>query len=152
MAITPNTTFTAGDVLTADEMNRLPWGIVAYAEKTASQTGITTAADVTSLTATWTAISSRYYRTTIYCAELFQNTSNSQGRFFVTDLSRVQKQVGFNFMLATQIGSIAISVIETGLSGSITRKLRASTDAGSLTINASATSPAYIVVEDLGQA
>jgi len=152
VAITPNTTFTAGNVLTAAQMNRLPWGIVAYAEKTDNQTGITTAADVTSITATWTAVSSRYYRTTIYCDDLLQNTSNSQSRFLITDSSNVQKQKGFYFMLATEINSISISVIETGLSGSITRKLRASTDAGSLTINASATSPSYIVVEDLGQA
>ena len=75
MAITPNTTFTAGNILTAAQMNRLPWGIMGYAQATASQSGITTETNVTGLSVTFTADSTRYYKTTIYTFSALQNTA-----------------------------------------------------------------------------
>lgn len=62
MAINPNTTFSSGAVLTADQMNRLPWGIVATASASSTdQTGITAVADVTGCSVTFTAVANRYY-------------------------------------------------------------------------------------------
>ena len=56
-----NTTFTTGQVLTATQQNNLPFGLVASATATASQTGISTEVDLTSLTVTFTAVTGRTY-------------------------------------------------------------------------------------------
>ena len=152
MAITPNTTFTAGNILTAAQMNRLPWGIMGYAQATANQAGITTAVDLTGISVTFTAASTRYYRTTFYTFSVVQATSNSFPEIRITDGSNVQKQSGVFLLNAGAQAPYSISVVETGLSGSITRKARATVPAGSMTVAASSTSPMFIVVEDIGQA
>jgi hypothetical protein len=152
VAITPNTTFTAGNILTAAQMNRLPWGIMGYAQATANQTGITTETNVTGLSVTFTADSTRYYKTTIYTFSALQNTAAGYAEFKITDGSNVQKQSGVIYQGAGVQSPLCVSVVETGLSGSVTRKARALTNAGTLTLAASATSPMFIVVEDIGQA
>jgi hypothetical protein len=152
MAITPNTTFTSGAILTAAQMNRLPWGIMGYAQATANQTGITTATNVTGLSVAFTAISSRYYKTTIYTFSAQQNTLAGYAEFIIADGSNVQKQTGVIYQLAGEQAPLSVSIVETGLSGSVTRKARAATNAGSLLLAAGAASPMFIVVEDIGQA
>lgn len=152
MAITPNTTFSPGDVLTAAQMNRLPWGIMATASKTSNQTGISTVTDITSLSVTFTAVSTRYYRTTIYSL-VRQNTGAGTSVIQITDGSNVQKTEG-DFYLAAPgtFGTLCVQCIETGLSGSTTRKGRATTASNTMDVIASSTFPAFILVEDLGQA
>ena len=152
MAITPNTTFTAGNVLTAAQMNRLPWGIMGYASATANQSGITTETNVTGLSVTFTANSTRYYKTTVYTFSAQQNTTAGYAEIRITDGSNVQKSSGVIYQLAGVQAPMCVSVVETGLSGSTTRKARALTNAGTLLLAASATSPMFIVVEDIGQA
>ena len=152
MAITPNTTFTAGNVLTAAQMNRLPWGIIATASKTSNQTGITTVTDITSLTVTFTAVSTRYYRTTIWSL-VKQNAAAGASVIQITDGSNVQKTEGdFYIAAAGQFGTLCVQCVETGLTGSTTRKGRAVTATGNMDVVASSTFPAFILVEDLGQA
>lgn len=155
MAIVPNTTFSSGAVLTADQMNRLPWGIMGYGQATTNQTGISTTADVTSLTTTFTANSTRYYRTTVYISNLVQVTSNGYVTLFITDSSNSQKQSGTMFkVVANGNGEAPMTVVlvETGISGSTTRKARLTTSAGTVETRAAANQPAFIVVEDIGQA
>ena len=152
MAITPNTTFTAGNILTAAQMNRLPWGIIGYAQATANQTGITTETNVTGLSVTFTADSTRYYKTTIYTFSALQNTAAGYAEFRITDGSNVQKQNGVIYQAAGVQAPMCVSVVETGLSGSVTRKARALTGAGTLLLAASSTAPMFIVIEDIGQA
>jgi hypothetical protein len=152
VAITPNTTFTAGNVLTAAQMNRLPWGIMGQASATANQTGITTATDVTGLSVTFTANSTRYYRTTVYVYSSVQNTAAGFPEVRITDGSNVQKQTCVFQLGAGGQAPFHFSVVETGLSGSTTRKARATTTAGTLLLAATSTGPMFIVVEDIGQA
>lgn len=153
MAITPNTTFSSGAVLTADQMNRLPWGVVAFAQKTADQTGITAQADVTSLSVTWTADSTRYYKISVYMAPIRQKTAGGIVVPVITDGSnntRVQANVT---LAADDFACVAIAEIVTGLSGSITRKARIGTTAGTVEVlAATAAQGNYIVVEDIGKA
>jgi len=153
VAITPNTTFTAGNVLTAAQMNRLPWGIAAFAQKTTDQTGISAEADVTSLSVTWTAISTRYYKISVYLAPIRQITSAAIVVPKITDGSnnaRVQANVSLGI---DEFTSLAIAEVVTGLSGSITRKARIGTTAGTVSVLAGTAGQGnYIVVEDLGQA
>lgn len=154
MAITPNTTFVSGNVLTAAQMNRLPWGIVAYGDKTTDQTGIGVGpTDVTGLSVTWTANSSRYYRVTVYLAPIRQRTAAGIVVPVIADGSNVTKTQANISLGIDAFTSIAIADIETGLSGSVTRKLRIGTTAGTVDVlSATATEGNYIIVEDLGEA
>lgn len=152
MAITPNTTFTAGDVLTADEMNRLPWGIVARSQRTSNQAGIgTTTTDLTDLSVTFTAISTRIYRTTIY-AIVQQDTTGGLIFIRLADGSNTQKQQWMMNSSAWAYYTACLQLTETGLSGSTTRKARGDTQTSTFSIQAAAAYPAFIIVEDLGQA
>ena len=65
MAINPNTDFTAGAILTADQQNRFPRGIVAYAQSTSASSAITVET-VTLTSSSFTAVANRYYKITYF--------------------------------------------------------------------------------------
>jgi len=70
-----NTTFTAGAVLTAQQMNNLPWGIVSQTENTSSNTTISAvAAQITS--PSFTAVAGRQYLVTYFEPELSANAAS----------------------------------------------------------------------------
>ena len=140
-----------GDVLTATNFNLLPRGIVGVATKTAAQTGISSTVDITSLTLTWTATSTRYYRTTVFCIAQ-QNTSAGNAQIILTDGSGNTKSKSLYLQAAADYWTSTVVAVETGLSGSVTRKVQANTSAGTMSIYADATYPALILVEDIGAA
>jgi len=142
----------AGAILTAAEYNKLPRGVVFYNKITANQTSISTIVDLTNFSATWTATTTRLYRTSLYVPEVKQETSSGTGVFRITDSSNNNIVFSDQTIAANGFYTILAQTIETGLSGSITRKGRASTDAGTLSLLMSATSPGFILVEDLGAA
>lgn len=147
-------------VATGDTLSSTNWnnavvaaggGFVAYAQKTADQTGITAAADITSLSVTWTATAGRYYRITLHLAPIRQNTSGGIAVPTISDGSAVTKTQGNVSLAAGEFASICLVDIETGLSGSITRKARISTTAGTIDVlAATAVQGNYLIVEDLG--
>jgi hypothetical protein len=60
-----NTTFTTGAVLTAAQMNNLPWGIVSQTQSTTSSANVSV--ETLRLTsASFTAVANRYYRITYF--------------------------------------------------------------------------------------
>lgn len=152
--------YVAGDTLSAANMNLLPGGMEAggYAQVTSAQTGITTIVDVTSLTVTWTAVSARRYRTSFFVDVLPATVADTNWgiEVSITDGSNTVKASATSAVTTTQVRTLVGSVVETSLSGSTTRKLRtqsvnnSSSDAYS--INAAATQPCYILVEDVGPA
>lgn len=152
-AVTPAAFPTSGTILTAAEYNKLPRGVVYYNLVTANQSTISTTVDITSMTAaTWTATSTRTYRTTVYIPQILQNTSTGIIVGRITDSSNVDKQQ-WNWQLAAgEYGAVNMQVIETGLTGSVTRKARISTNAGTLNLVQSSTAPGFIMVEDVGAA
>ena len=152
MAITPNTTFTAGNVLTAAQMNRLPWGVMGYAQAVTNQTGITAVTNITNASVTFTADSTRYYRTTLFLGYAEQQTANAYLSAFITDGSNVIKSTSTMYQTPSAGDHLIVVAVETGLSGSTIRKGRAQTSAGTLTLAASSTQPLFIVVEDIGEA
>ena len=64
MAISPNDDFTAGQILTAQECNQFPRGVMALATSTTSYTLTTSEVIATGMTVTFTAVANRYYRIT----------------------------------------------------------------------------------------
>lgn len=152
--------FVAGDILGAADLNALPGGVRGYASVTADQTSITSETDLTSLTATWTAVASRLYKVSFHC--IMVNTDT----FTATEVIRVKVTDGSNAMkfetvmagvegesgaTGGQMTFIGVGY-ETGLSGSVTRKLRAVTTTSGCRLEASSTSPAFFVIEDIGPA
>lgn len=137
------------DVLTAAQLAGLPWGVMAYATKTADQTGITTLTDITSLSVTFTAISTRLYRTTVWMRGS-QITSAGTVSATIADGASVEKARVATSIIAAGFSALHVVLIETGISGSITRKARADTSAGTLSILGAAAGASLITVEDLG--
>jgi hypothetical protein len=128
----------------------LPWGIIAVASVTANQTGISAEADLTSLTVTFTAITGRRYRT---MGHTLMKTVTTSGNFsvFITDgaSTHVGQASGSTATLGFTVSCDPVAV-ETITAGSVTRKLRASTSAGTVDLQAGATFPNQIWVEDIG--
>jgi hypothetical protein len=121
--------FVAGDILGAADMNALPGGVIGYATATTAQTAIGQAAtDVTSLTLTWTAVSSRLYRVSFQLS--FDINRGGTGyiapRFSITDGSNTAQRLFDAGYYEASINDQSWSGwhVETGLSGSVTRKLR----------------------------
>jgi hypothetical protein len=152
MAVSPNTDFTTGQVLTAAQQNNFPRGVMGYAKSTADSTSIsTTQADVPGMSVTFTAVANRLYRATFEC--FYSVTSNSQNQFFITDASNnMLDQIYDNSTLT--FNPIALIYIFTTTAGSKTYKVRAETSAGTMTIyGATGANRSYsFVVEDLGPA
>lgn len=153
--------FIAGDVLGAADMNGLPGGVVGYARVTADQGPFTTETDLTSLTATWTATSSRLYKYTFHCVMQNNDTALSASEAItvkVTDGSNVMVLQAVQYGPVQQVGGTLGQLTfvgvgyQTGLSGSTTRKLRALSTTSGATLLASSTSPAFFIVEDIGPA
>ena len=137
----------------ANEINAR--GVKDYASITADQGSITTETDVTGLTVTWTASTSRLYRIS-FAGQLSSSVNATDwGWIKVTDSSNNAKVDVAVDQLSSGLGKpFHGSVFETGLSGSITRKLRAARLAGTgnISVRAATTSPAFILVEDIGPA
>ena len=158
--MTANTTFVSGAILTAAQMNALPWGIVdataggtsgrGYIASTSNFTVPLAVADVTSMTLTFTPVTGRLYRAR-YISRLENNTTVQYFTGYLTNGSNTV----LNFRdvsLAASAGALMIlEVILTGLSGSTTIKVCANcqTIANGF-FAASATSPMQLMVEDIG--
>ena len=150
----PVSNFTAGDVLTAANMNLLPRGVMAYAQVIVDQTGISSVTDLTGMSATWTATSSRVYRITV-AGEVTATAADGAFVVSLTDTSNVLVKRATDACLTTSSRSFGIIYRVTGLSGSITRKVRLNKAGGTGTLTfgtIGATNPGFILVEDIGAA
>jgi len=145
----PVSNFTADDVLTAANMNLLPRGVMAYAQVTANQTGISTVVDLTSLTVTFTAVAGRRYRITGY-GRVKQNTSSGFVTMTITNAANTQQSASQILMVATEVGQPMPTFIVVPGAGSVTYKLRLTTNTATCDLEAAATAPAFILVEDIG--
>ena len=160
MAWTTPGTATAGEVLTAafwnanvrDNLNALPRGIVAKVSQTSDFTLAVAQADVTGATVTWTAESNRIYLIQAYGYST-KTTNVGTIAVSITDSSNNPKQDSTTTVAAvTGFLFFTASVYETGLSGSITRKLRAACSTTGGTLNAGAAYPRQLIVIDMGLA
>ena len=156
MAINPNTTFVAGTVLTADKMNRLPWGIVAFEDETANlYFGATETLSITA--STFTAVANRYYRVTYFEPQLPQVQNNN----LVTQRIRLTNTTGTQLSATVYTNTTAVG----GASNSTTLVYVGTFTAGSIVIVGTlispgsnvtavrqAVMPAQIIIEDIGPA
>lgn len=145
--------FVAGTALPAADMNLLAAGLEGggIASRTADQTTITSVVDLTGLTLTWTAVSGRSY---LIVAKIEVTATVADGAFVLslTDGAGTSTQRATDACLTTSGRSVSLFRVESGLSGSVTRKLRLAKagGTGSLTMGAAATQPAFLLILDIG--
>jgi len=159
MAIAPNTTFVTGAVLTAAQQNAFPFGICALATSATTYTITTGTVIATGMTATFTAIASRYYKVTYYePTVLTPSPSESYVVVTIRETNAAGTQRALNYVQTpTAIAfyqSNTASFISTFNAGSVTLVGCVSCNiiTGTPIAARSATTLAYILVEDIGPA
>jgi hypothetical protein len=142
----------AGDAYTAANHARMPGGWIGWAQVTTDQASIDALTDLTGLSVTVTANSSRLIRVTGQISLLTDGTGN-EAQGYIREGTTKLAEIGPGAVAAGTAGVITASAILEASSGSHTYKLSAEPiDEVSVTMKASATRPAFILVEDLGPA
>ena len=140
-----------GDVLTKANFDKLPGGWIGYAEVTANQGSITTEVDLTGLTVTVTVASTRRLR---IVGEVMLANATADAISVLrlhADGVQIQSRTAAKAGAGTDQG-VHIGAVVTPSAGAHTYKLRGWAVSGTVTLSASATSPAFIYVEDVGPA
>lgn len=141
-----------GDALTSTRLNAFGHLISYVNGSTSDQTGIgASATDVTGLSITWTAESGRLYLIVASVA-VQQLTANGNATVTITDgagtvAARRNVTLGTN-----EYDTVWVPEFKTGLAGSVTRKVRAFTSSGSLTVQGAGQTYGSFAVLDLGNA
>jgi hypothetical protein len=145
-----NSNFTAGQILTAAEQNNFPRGSAGYQNLPTNFTATTGQADI-GVSVTFTAVSSRLYKTTLNIP-LIDSGAAQIVIAYITDSANTSKIGGqASFTASLQRNSLTLVLLETGLSGSTVRKGRAETTTSTANFSGSPIR-ASIVVEDIGLA
>ena len=157
MAINPNVTFVAGAVYTAAQANRLPFGVCASSSSSTTYVLTTSTAISTGMTATFTAIANRLYKVTYFEPQASTSTVLSS---FTTTSIRLTNAAGTLLNSALVQTSAAVSVngsptvlhVGTFTAGSVSVVgcSVANSTTGAPQLTRSATTPARLLVEDIG--
>lgn len=125
-------------------------GTLGFAQVTANQTPITAEVDLAGLSVTVTVAAGRRIRVTAY-VPASNTTTSSQDVLYLYDGGSIVEQVWSNTAPTAGVQHPQhLSVPLTPSAGSHTYKLRQTNTAGTTTMVASATEPAWILVEDIG--
>ena len=155
MAISPNDTFTSGQVLTAQECNNFPFGVVALATNTtASQAGITGVTDLTGMSVTFTAIANRYYKASYHVYGI-PTVTNACFSVNLQEGATIKQVGNTNGGVATIGTTLTAIYVGTFSAGSHTLKLTGQLtggSSGSIKFEAASVLPWILVIEDIGPA
>ena len=158
MAINPNTDFTSGAVLTADQQNRFPRGVMAIATSTTSYTLTTSEVIATGMTVTFTAVANRYYKLTYFepQAQTATFTANTQLTLRQNNASGtvLQNTIFQNESNALDQQGMVCTRVMTFSAGSITvvGTAKCSLTTGAPQLIRDTTRYAQLLVEDIGPA
>jgi hypothetical protein len=157
MAISPNTNFTSGQILTATAANQWPRGVMARAVSTTNFTLTTGPIQATGMTVTFTAEANRYYKITYYepQGQTPDVAGNTQSRLFITNTAgteignSVLLTSGFKFQQA-----MTITKTRTFTAGSVTiiGTGETTSTSGSPVFVRDASREALLLIEDIGPA
>jgi len=139
MAITNNTDFSSGAILTAQQQNNFPRGIMAVSKATSTDATITTVED---------------YRVTYFEPEV-TGTSGAYTNIliFLTSIAGTQLSGGYVYAPATNsYSTITVTAISTFTAGTVIIKGAASASSGTSKLGRIAAQPAFLMVEDIGTA
>ena len=153
MAITPNSTFSVGAVLTAQQQNNFPRGVMGAVQSTSGNFTVTTAfQDVTGMSVTFTAVAGRTYKFNVQASAL-KNTSESFIYLAVTNAADGVVAGAYASAAPGEYANLSFSNFITGVSaGSITFKLRTITGAATATLIRSGSDYLSFWIEDIGTA
>jgi len=119
-----NSLFTSGAVLTAAQMNNLPMGVVTRVSTSPAQTA-TTLTDMTGVTVTFTPKATSRIYLIIAQLEMYNSQAATIATIQLTDGSNNALQDQQFYIQSANLQSCTtITWVETGLSGSTTRKIR----------------------------
>ena len=153
MAINPNTDFTTGAVLTADQQNRFPRGVMAYETKTVQNTFTT---EEVQATATFTAVANRYYKITFFEPYLYVSTGTPATEIILrirkTNLAGTQVQQSFVYANSTQGNSATCLAVTTFTAGVQSVVGTLTSQAGTGYADNAANINGILMVEDIGPA
>jgi len=158
MAINPNTDFSSGAVLTADQQNRFPRGVMALATSTTSYTLTTSEVIATGMSVSFTAVANRYYRITYFepQAQTASFASNTSLTLRQTNASGtvLQNTVFQNESNATDQSGMTVIRTMTFTAGSITvvGTAKCSLTTGTPQLIRDSTRQAQLLIEDIGPA
>jgi carbohydrate-selective porin OprB len=154
----PNTDFSAGATLLASQQNRLPRGVMAYAQSTANYTLTTSDVIATGMSVTWSAVADRYYRITYY--EPLANTPSAVSG--LTNLSiKDTNAAGVTLQYGTvrtssatpvsaNVGVVLVATWATSATRTLVGTGSVNVTTGTPLLQRAATYPAYMLVEDIG--
>ena len=156
MAINPNTDFSTGSILTADQQNRFPRGIMAQASGTGNVSVGTTEA-VTITASTFTAVANRYYRLTYF--EPIATPDAGAGNWIQLKI-RLNNATGAIYAAAQSQATgatagtavVTLTSIATFSAGSVVLVGTAQVNAGTGALYRSGDFIGRILVEDIGPA
>ena len=156
MAINPNTDFTAGAILTADQQNRFPRGIMSFAEKTTNTSPVTTEQVIVTLPS-FTAVANRYYRAQGFFPYIEQ-TAGAVATFSAkirkgttTAGARLQEAVEFATATTSDDKFMTIVWVGTLTAGAQQMVLTFQASANALVLGGAET-PVQFFIEDIGPA
>jgi hypothetical protein len=152
-----NDVFTVGQILTAAEMNKMPFGVCGYASAASNYNLTTSLAAVPGITVSWTADSTRLYKITYYEPQVKSATVSGSyislalylGSAAGTELNTTLYNIGS----ATQVtNGMTVMYVGGFASGSktVVGCALASTTTGTPQLTHAGNQEPYIVVEDIG--
>ena len=151
MAVSPNTNFTAGQILTATQQNNFGRGIMA-AVTPLTTSPVTFTTEATQITApAFVAVANRYYKLT-YFEPSFVGSAVGTVTMKIKNGATVIQQGQATLPLVGQAQNGHIVGITTLAAGSTTLTATLTASAGIATATRSATSFAFLSIEDLGPA
>jgi hypothetical protein len=155
MAISPNTDFTAGAVLTAAQQNRFPRGVMAYTASTTPDATIT-AEEVQITGSSFTAVANRYYRIT-YFEPYMSSTASCIFTMKIRQTNLAGTTINSN-NVGNTFGNVFFGVggicqaVTTFSAGTVNVVATLASSAGTGQTGRSSTIYAFLLVEDIGPA
>jgi hypothetical protein len=127
--MTVNSTFTAGAILTAAQMNNMPFGLVDSATNSSLSQNVTSLTDITSLSVTFTAVAGRLYKVEGWVA-LATTEGTNVANTLIRNVSTTLQVSSYNLQIANVAYSTYVCYVGTFSAGSTTLKLSAQRAAG----------------------
>jgi hypothetical protein len=144
---TPNDNFTAGEILTSQECNNFPRGVMAYQQSVTSDTTIT--AEETQITSTaFLPVLNRYYRVTYFEPDILGGTTYVAAKI---KNGATVLQTGYTYQGAgidRSLTTIWVGTFASAVSTTLTATLQSVS--GTAQAVRSATVIGFILVEDIG--
>ena len=157
MAVTPNTAFTSGQILTAAQMNAFPRGIMTDIVTATTNYNLTTSFVTQLTTGSFTAVTGRLYKITYFEPSSRGNTgSSSQVNDFQIKNGATVLTIGAGASVSTSnlFTSVTVMYVGTLTAGAtvITSVASSTSTTGTPQLQRNATAPAFLIVEDIGAA